>query len=370
MDPFWLAIPGLVIWSAITVLPWRPCSTRESLDGTSTTSADLSHISVIIPARNEEVGITTTLNALAVQGQGLRILLVDDESDDRTVELANSLGLDGLTLIKGKELEPGWSGKLWALEQGLSQVETDYILLLDADIELKPGTVHALLNKMQEKDYQLVSLMAFLRMQSAWETLLMPAFIYFFKLLYPFHISNSESRLIAAAAGGCILTTTQTINNIGGFASLKSELIDDCALARRVKDSGSRTWIGLTHSAVSHRPYDDLTTIWNMVTRTAFIQLRYSRLLLLVCTILMLCAFLLPVITLCLQDTVAFVLALTSLVLMAISFLPTLKYYGVNQLLALTLPLTGMLYLMMTWNSAIKHWRGMGSSWKGRTYAG
>ena len=368
MDPVWLVVPGLCIWGIILLLPWRPWSTRESLDAAPGVSGDLSGITALVPARNEARYIVDTLRSLAEQGNNHRILLIDDESNDATVAQAESLNLTNLQIIKGAPLAPGWSGKLWALEQGRQTADTKYLLLLDADIKLKPGLLPVLLAKLEQDDLRLVSLMAFLRMETIWEKMLMPAFIYFFKLLYPFHLSNSPSRLVAAAAGGCILIDRQTLDDIGGFTALKGELIDDCALARRVKDTGSATWTGLTHSAISQRHYDDLNSIWVMVARTAFTQLRYSTSLLIVCTFLMLSAFALPLAGLFSSVPAGVVFSCIIFLLMTISYFPTLKYYGVHALWAVTLPVTGLLYLLMTWWSAINHWRGIGASWKGRTY--
>ena len=368
MDPIWLVLPGLCIWGIILLLPWRPWSTHETLDAEPGGDDDLNEITVLIPARNEARYIVETLRSLADQGRNHRILLIDDESGDDTVAQARSLDLPNLEIISGAPLAHGWSGKLWALEQGRQQAHSKYLLLLDADIQLQPGLIPALLAKLKRENLSFVSLMAFLRMETGWEKMLMPAFIYFFKLLYPFRLSNSPSKLVAAAAGGCILINRQTLDDIGGFTAVKSELIDDCALARRVKDSGHRTWIGMTHSALSQRHYNDLQSIWEMVARTAFTQLRYSTLLLLLCTFLMLSAFVTPAAGLFTGLLVWVIFSIFNYLLMAISYFPTLKYYSVNALWACTLPVTGLLYLLMTWWSAINHWRGIGAYWKGRTY--
>jgi len=368
MDPLWLVLPGLCIWGIILLLPWRPWSTRETLDANPNLKIDLSTVTALIPARNEARYIVATLQSLAEQGNNLRILLIDDESTDATTALAESLNLPGLQILKGTPLVRGWSGKLWALEQGRQAAETKYLLLLDADITLKPGLLPELLAKLEREDLRLISLMAFLRMETLWEKMLMPAFIYFFKLLYPFRLSNSGSKLVAAAAGGCILIERQTLNDIGGFEALKGELIDDCALARRVKNIGRTTWTGLTHSALSQRHYDNLHSIWVMVARTAFTQLRYSIPLLFVCTFLMLAAFVAPLMGFFTGVVACILFSCIIILIMSITYYPTLKYYGVNILWVATLPATGLLYLLMTWSSAINHWRGVGSSWKGRTY--
>ena len=197
----------------------------------------------------------------------------------------------------------------------------------------------------------------------------MPAFIYFFKLLYPFRLSNSSSSKTAAAAGGCILVETEVLNAIGGFDSLRGELIDDCALARRVKSLGCRTWMGLSHSVRSLRPYNRLGIIWNMVARTAFTQLGYSKLALILCTIVMLVSFSLPVINLLFPPVSVKLLSTFCLAGMMLSYLPTLRFYGISGWWALTMPLVGTLYLAMTWTSAIKYWLGETAEWKGRKYS-
>ena len=368
MEAAWLVVPGCLIWLCILVLPWRPWSTRESLDADPSLPDDLQGITVIIPARNEEECIGRTLKSVAAQGRGHEILLVDDQSTDATVAVARGLNLSNLRVLQGTELPPDWTGKLWALEQGRNAASSDYLLLLDADIELLPGTLPALLGKLRSEQRQMVSLMAFLRMHSFWEKLLMPAFIYFFKLLYPFQLSNSGSRYSAAAAGGCILIENRALAAAGGFAAIRGALIDDCTLARRIRNAGGSTWTGLTHSARSHRRYENLRVIWDMVARTAYTQLHYSSWLLGLCTLLMAAAFIAPVAALFTGTNASVLVGLCSLALMWISFLPTLKYYNLNPAWALLLPAVGALYLLMTWSSAIRHWNGSSAVWKGRVY--
>jgi hopene-associated glycosyltransferase HpnB len=363
------AIVGAAIWLIIIVLPWRPWSTGEVLDGVASHSQeDLSDITVLIPARNEEEMIKTTLPALLGQGRGLRIILVDDQSTDCTFEVARQVGGENLRIILGEVPPAGWSGKLWALEQGRTHIETPLTLLLDADIEANPGIIPELRRALKDKDLQLISLMARLRMETFWEKLLMPAFIYFFKLLYPFRLANSASSKIAAAAGGCILVETEVLNATGAFGSLRSELIDDCALARKVKSSGYRTWMGLSHSLRSLRPYNRLGIIWNMVARTAFTQLRYSKVALFFCTVVMLASFFIPAIGLWLPPVSVKLLSTFCLAGMMLTYLPTLRFYGISGWWAFLMPMIGTLYLAMTWTSAIKCWLGETAEWKGRTY--
>ena len=364
-----LAITGAAIWLTILLLPWRPWSTREVLEASSASAdQDLSDITVLIPARNEADMLQTTLPALNEQGNGLHIIIVDDQSTDGTSEVARGAGGGNLLILPGKSTPSGWSGKLWALEQGRSHLRTSLVLLLDGDIEPLPGVVAELRKAMREKNVHLISLMAVLRMETFWERLLMPAFVYFFKLLYPFHLSNSTSSRVAAAAGGCILLETQVLDEIGGFHSLRGALIDDCALAKKVKSRGYKTWMGLSHSVRSLRPYNDMRAIWNMVARTAFTQLRYSKLLLILCTVIMLASFGMPGIGLLLSPLSVKLLSAFCLVSMVLTYLPTLKFYRMSAWWALAMPLISSLYLAMTWTSALNHWRGQTSQWKGRAY--
>jgi hopene-associated glycosyltransferase HpnB len=286
---------GAFVWFGVLLLPWRPWGTRESMDsGGASPDADLSDVTVVIPARDESEVIGTTLSSLRGQGQGLQVVLVDDRSADGTVTAARTSGVENLQIVSGEPLPAEWSGKLWALEQGFRHVKTPLVLLINADIQLHSGIVQELRRKLKEDHLQFVSLMAPLRMVRFWERVLMPAFVYFFKMLYPFRLSNSDFTGVAAAAGGCILLETRLIEEVGGFKAIRNELIDDCALAKRVKLLGCRTWIGLTHSAYSLRSYEDLAGIWSMVARTAFCQLRYSPWLLAGTTVAMVTVFWLP----------------------------------------------------------------------------
>jgi hopene-associated glycosyltransferase HpnB len=375
-DCIWtyLAAAGAAIWLGILLAPWQPWRTRERLEVSSGTDADadLSEVTVLIPARNEADVVGETLAALGKQGRGLAIILVDDRSDDGTAEAARRAAPENcnLEILSGAELPPGWAGKMWALEQGRARLSRPLVLLLDGDIALEPGALPALLAAKAEKGVVFLSLMASLDMRGFWQALLMPAFVYFFKLLYPFSLSNGSGRLVAAAAGGCILTERDTLANIGGFAAIQGAIIDDCSLARAVKRSGGRTWIGLTHGVTSLRPYVGLGGIWRMVARSAFTQLRHSVLLLLFCTLVFALACALPpVVLVAVPVAGAKLLAVAALLFMAAGYLPTLRYYRMSPWLALTMPVTGMLYLAMTWSSAIDHWRGRRSLWKGRVYS-
>lgn len=366
-----LVFVSAALWSLVLALPWLPWLNREVLRTASGGHCyDLHDVTVVIPARDEAEVIGQTLAAIKDQGSGLRVVLVDDGSRDGTGDAAKGIaGLD-LTVLRNESLPPGWSGKLWALEQGVARVGTPYTVLLDADILLQPGVLGALREKMRSEGIQFASLMASLQMENFWERLLMPAFVYFFKMLYPFALANSADRRFAAAAGGCIMLETRLLERIGGFAAIHGALIDDCTLAKKVKATGARTWLGLSRAVLSLRRYDTLADVWDMVARTAFTQLRYSAWLLAVCTLLMLILFWLPLAGLLASGYgygVTFA-AGWAVLLMAGTYIPILRFYDRSPVWGLLMPVIAGAYLAMTWSSALRYWRGERSRWKGRVY--
>ena len=359
METFCILIAALstVLWVGFALLPWGLWRNREVLEAAPTAAdARLAQITAVIPARNEAELIQQTIPRVAAQGTDLKIILIDDGSDDGTAAVARQLAYSNLRIIESAPLRDGWSGKLWALEQAWRQVTTRYTLFLDADMKLAPGSIRALENQMQP-------------MASGWEKLLMPAFIYFFKALYPFHRVNSSDSKMAAAAGGCILVETRVLEQIGGFESIKSAVIDDCAFAQRVKLHGFKIWLGLTHSVESIRGYKKLREIGDMVARSAFAQLHYSHGLLILCTFVLLLLYALPAFMLASSNGVIRYLSLASLGTMLLTYLPTLRFYRRSWAWALCLPLIAGFFLVMTWTSAIRYWRGERTRWKGRVYA-
>jgi hopene-associated glycosyltransferase HpnB len=359
---------GAVCWLSLLLLPWQSISTREQIepDSKQQPGQNLNDITVLIPARNEAPFIQQTLDGLKMQGEGLQIIVIDDQSTDETAQLAH---LKGAQVIAGTTPPAGWSGKLWALEQGLQHVNTPYTLLLDADITLSQGIIATLKSKASTENRSMVSLMATPPMDTLVERMLMPAFIFFFKLLYPFALANKPDSRMAAAAGGCILVETMALRSTGAFSSLHNALIDDCTLAARIKHSGKNIWLGLSHAARSHRGYYGLGPIWEMVARTAYTQLNYSLILLLLCTVIMLSMFwLAPFAFLLPHDPKTYMISLIACAAMFYAYKPTLKYYRRSPLWTLVLPLTGALYLAMTWTSAIRYWRGERARWKDRHY--
>lgn len=364
----WLIVtlPGLMIWLLVGLLPRRSWSTQPRLETQHIAPADhLRDITVLIPARNEADLIGATIQSVQQQGAAIQIVVIDDNSTDATASIAHDNG----ALVRSAPPAPAdWSGKLWALEQGLTTVDTPLTLLLDADIELSPGIMPRLRQHLYADNLTLASLFVTLRMRSLWEKLLIPTFGYFFRLLYPFRLSNADNSNVAAASGGCILVKTAALKQIGGFAAYHDALIDDCELARQIQVHGGRTWIGLTRAADSRRPYPTLASLWELVARCAYTQLHYSPWQLIVCTILILLAFAAPVAGLFASPLPIRLIGVAALLAMWASYLPTLRYYQRHSAWALTLPAVGLLYLVMTWSSALRYWRGTKSRWKGRDY--
>jgi hopene-associated glycosyltransferase HpnB len=365
---------ALLAWLAVLLAPHQPHRIRERLEADSSAPDDLSAVTVLIPARDEAELIGRAVAALVAQGRGLEAVVVDDQSSDGTRAVAEraAAGSVPLRVIAGQALPEGWAGKLWALEQGLAVVVRPYVLLLDADIELAPHTVPALLAAARARDATLVSLLAELHCTTFWEKLLSPAFVLFFKLLYPFAWSNDARKGTAAAAGGCMLVRTEALRRIGGFAAIRGALIDDCTLAAALKRERPPTWLGMTRSVRSLRVYPALGDFWRMVSRSAFTQLNYSTAWLLLATVLMVITLLVPV-----AGVVAAIvvtepqLAVTAggawLALGAV-YRPVVSFYRLPAAWALTLPVAAALFLAMTWGSAFGYWRGRRASWKARDY--
>jgi len=325
----------------------------------------------IVPARNEAAAVGTAIASLLAQDYpgAFRIVLVDDHSSDGTAEAARAAaGGQGerLQIVSARPLPQGWTGKLWALSEGVRQIAEppELYLFTDADIAHHPTNLAELVARLQDEDRDLVSLMVKLRCESFAERFLVPPFVFFFALLYPFAWSNDKRRGTAAAAGGCILIRRAAYERIGGYEALKGELIDDCALARAVKRGGS-IWLGLTQGTVSLRPYPHIADIWNMVARTAYTQLNYSPLLLAGTVLGMGVTYLLPPLLVLAGGGAAWIGALCWAA-MALAYVPMLRFYGVSLFWAPLLPAAALIYLAATVDSAWRHWRGRGGEWKGR----
>jgi hopene-associated glycosyltransferase HpnB len=338
----------------------------------------------IIPARDEAETIGAVVRAhLACRYPGeYSVIVIDDLSTDGTTEAARAMApnqsLHSLEILSGAPLPEGWSGKLWAVHQGLAHAnasEADYFLLTDADIMLAPDTLTTLVSKAEHENLSLASLMARLDARGGWAQLLVPAFIYFFQKLYPFPQVNDPNENLAAAAGGCMLVRADALENAGGVESIKGALIDDCALAKRIKDLSPSTkiWLGLADDeAVSLRDNRSLSSLWNMVARSAYAQLAFSPILLIGTLAGMGLVYLAaPLIVLTLPwhgNLTAFLYASFAWAIMAYTYWPTLKLYHRPPWEAAFLPAAAGLYTMMTVASALRHWRGAGGQWKGRTY--
>ena len=314
-------------------------------------------VAAIIPARNEAENIGRSLNSLLNSTYPVEIFLVDDNSTDGTAAAAGAH--PHLTVLTGEPLEPGWTGKLWAVCQGIRAAEKsspDYYLLTDADIEHAPNNLAQLIARAQAGNFDLVSLMVKLRCQSFAEKALVPAFVFFFFKLYP---PGPETR---GAAGGCILIKRRALEQIGGIARIKNELIDDCALAQAVKSTGGKVWLGVTRTTCSIRAYPGFSDIEKMIARTAFTQLHYSTWMLIGAILGMVVTYLLPPIL----ALAGYPLAIAAWALMAISYIPILRFYGLSPLRALTLPFIALFYTMATVHSAFSSWRGQGIIWRDR----
>jgi len=339
----------------------------------------------VVPARNEADMLPVTLPALLGQDYpgGFRVIVVDDGSDDGTGEVAAELGdksfRDGgapLTVLAGQPRPEGWAGKVWAMSQGLAAAEaaeTTYVLFTDADISWAPGALRDLVAAAERDDRALLSQMALLRAETAWERVIVPAFVYFFAQLYPFRQVNDPASRTAAGAGGCMLIGKGALDK--GLEPIKGALIDDVALATLLKRGGNRCWLGLTTDIRSARPYPRLASLWHMVARSAYTQLRYSPLLLAGTIVGLLLLYAAPpagaitwLITAATTPTavLAGTAGLVGWALMSVSYLPMLRLYRLSPLRAPALPLIALLYAAMTADSARRHYSGRAVSWRGR----
>ncbi|MEV7781308.1 glycosyltransferase [Kitasatospora sp. NPDC088351] len=384
----WIAVLSLLVWLWLACchgLFWRTDVRLPPRRPPARWPA----VAVVVPARDEAEVLPLSLPSLLAQkypGRA-RVILVDDHSSDGTGAVASNLAApdpaaSGLTSTAGLELTvttppplpPGWTGKLWALRHGveLAGPDAEYLLLTDADIAHGPDSLADLVAGAESNGLDLVSQMARLRVETGWERLIVPAFVYFFAQLYPFRRSNRPGSRTAAAAGGCSLVRRDALERAGGVAAIRGAVIDDVSLARAVKASGGRIWLGLAEEVDSVRPYPRLAQLWRMVSRSAYAQLRHSSVLLLGTVLGLTLVYLVPpVATLAGLATARWAVAGAggaAWALMAGTYLPMLRYYRRPAPAALLLPFTAALYLLMTVDSAVRHWRGHGASWKGRTY--
>ncbi|MDT3400426.1 glycosyltransferase [Streptomyces sp. B1866] len=340
-------------------------------------------VAVVVPARDEAAVLPVSLPSLLAQEYPGRaeVFLVDDGSSDGTGELARELAADHgglpLTVSSPGEPEPGWTGKLWAVRHGIAlardRTDARWLLLTDADIAHEPDSLRELVRAARAADLDLVSQMARLRVTTGWERLIVPAFVYFFAQLYPFRWVNRPGGRTAAAAGGCVLLRREAAERAGVPDSVRHAVIDDVAVARAVKRSGGAVWLGLADRVDSVRPYPRLGQLWRMVSRSAYAQLLHSPVLLLAAVAGLAVVYLAPPAALAAglltghAPTAA--AGGAAWALMAATYVPMLRYYRQTLWLAPLLPFTALLYLLMTVDSAVQHYRGRGAAWKGRTYA-
>src|SRR5215475_8782210 len=331
----------------------------------------------VVPARNEADCVAESIGSLLDQDYpgAFSVILVDDQSSDGTAAIALSAAKmrgasDRLTIVSGQSPPAGWMGKTWAQQQGVELAlrqspPPSYLLLTDADIVHAPDTLAWLVAQAQTKGSVLTSLMAKLNCVSFAERMLIPAFIFFFQMLYPFRWVNSPRRATAAAAGGCMLVGCDALARAGGIAAIRDAVIDDCALARRMKTCGP-IWLGLTERARSIRIYPRLGDIRKMVARSAYAQLNYSPVMLVGTVAGLALIYAAPVLLALFGGGLAQVLGLVSWALMAVSFAPTLRFYRLPLLWGVALPAIAIVYLAFTIDSAHQHARRGGAMWKGR----
>lgn len=326
-------------------------------------------IAIVIPARDEAASVGQTIRSLARQDYAgpLHIFLVDDHSSDGTGDIARAAaGSDRLTVIESAAIPEGWTGKLWAVFQGIEAAgawHPEYVLLTDADIVHAPANLSRLTALADARGYSLVSLMVKLHCRTFAEKLLIPSFVFFFFMLYPPAWTSDPHKRTAGAAGGCMLIRREALERAGGIAAIRGELIDDCALARAIKRSRGRVWLAPSDDTFSVREYAGLGEIGRMISRTAFTQLNHSVWMLAGTVAAMMVTYVVPVL---LVGTVPGALAWLA---MMVAYLPTLRYYGRSPLWAPLLPGIALFYTGATVHSAVQYWLGRGGAWKGRVHA-
>jgi hopene-associated glycosyltransferase HpnB len=373
------AFIALAIWSYLAVGRGGFWRLTERDAGVPPLPEAWPRIAIIIPARDESEVIGKCLSSLLRQDYPgpCSVVLVDDNSTDGTAEIARRVaaGCDPnnrLTIVSGRPLPEGWTGKLWAVSQGMAAARSrgavDYFLLSDADIVYAPEMLRWLAAHAAARRALLTSFMVKLRCDSWAERFLVPAFVFFFQMLYPFPWVNRGGHPAAAAAGGCILVHAATLQEIGGIETIRNALIDDCALAQKLKTKGP-IWLGLTERVRSIRSYPNWSDIAQMVSRSAYAQLGYSPIRLAGTVMGMTLTFIVPPVAALTGSAYASFAGLVAWAIMALLFIPTLRMYGVPRWRAVALPAIAFSYLIFTLDSAWQSIRGKGGFWKGRFQA-
>lgn len=363
---------SLIIWLVLILARHGFWLARER--DTRDVPADPMHwpdVVAVVPARDEADVIARSIGSLAGQDYPgrFRIILMDDSSSDGTADIARALGSDRVEVVRGLPLAPGWTGKLWAVSQGVERAGSapTWLWLADADIDHAPDTLRTLVARGEAGALTLVSLMARLRCDSIAERMLIPAFVFFFQLLYPFGLVN-RSGGIGGAAGGCMLVRREALEAAGGIAAIRDALIDDCTLGALLKRQG-RIWLGLTDRSRSIRPYDGFGAVAAMISRSAYAQLRYSPLLLAGTLLGLALVYAAPPLLAIFGQGFARFAGVAAWALMAIAFQPMLAFYRRSPLWGVALPLIAAFYAGCTLLSAWQHMRGRGGMWKGRAQA-
>ncbi|MBY0582260.1 MAG: glycosyltransferase [Sphingomonas sp.] len=370
-----IATLTLIIWLYLVILHDGFWLTRER-DTNPLPDPPLHWPTVVavVPARDEADVIAASIGSLLDQDYpgDFHIILVDDNSSDDTADIAlnAAAGMDRLTVISGAPLASGWTGKLWAVNQGIAAAgdAPDWLWLTDADITHRPDTLRTLVQRAKGDNRVLVTLMAKLRCDSIAERSLVPAFVWFFQMLYPFGRVNKRTSKLGAAAGGCMLAERESLERAGGIAALKNALIDDCTLGALMKRQGS-VWLGLTDRSVSIRRYETWQSVAAMISRSAYAQLNYSALLLAGTIIGLAITYLAPPLLTMFGRGYAQIAGAIAWGLMIIAFQPMLRFYRRSPLWGIALPLIASFYGGCTFASARAHWQGRGGMWKGRAQA-
>jgi hopene-associated glycosyltransferase HpnB len=378
LPPTLIATIPLAVWAYLFFLRGNFWQLQE--DKTEPESLDRwPRVVAIVPARNEAETIARSVASLSKQDYPgeFSVIVVDDHSEDGTAAMAlkaaEEAGAAGrIAVHSAGDCPPGWTGKVWAMSEGLRAAANkapEFFWFTDADIEHAPDTLRRLVSSAEKESLDLASLMVLLQANTFAERLLIPPFLYFFLMLYPPRWIADPNARTAGAAGGCILLRRSALERIGGLAAIRNEVMDDCALARAVKKSGSKIWMNLTRASVSLRSYGSFSEICDLIARTAFTQLRYSFFLLLATLIALFVTYILPLISFFQGEDPAWFLAATAICLMAVSFGVTVRFYNLRFLWALTLPIAATFYAYATCVSALRYGLGRGAQWKGRAQA-